>query len=288
MQVSKVTLLNTSLGESLTFSHESNTHVLEYCDLSNIPSELSTQKRVASDGLLVTSTRLEPRTISLVLWLVGDDDAELSAYRRSLSRIINPKQVVRILQNGYAIDGYPLHTIAVGTDRKVINDRMCRVYLEIYCPFPLFTIETPMTSAIASWEKKLIFPLNFEDGQIIFGLRSSSLIASMTNSGDVPCGAKFSVAVSGQVVRPKITNITTQEYIEINTTLENGDLLLIDTTGEIPKVTINGENQVARMTEDSSHVRLPVGSSDISYSALQGSEAMNVQIEISPLFLEVL
>lgn len=288
LQVSEVTLLNTALGESIVFSQESSTHILEICDLSNIPSEMSTQKRVAADGVLVTSVKLSPRTISLVVWLVGENDEQLSTYRRSLSRLINPKQPIRLLQNGYAIEGYPLHTIAVGTDRNVMNDRMCRIYIELYCAFPLFTTEETSSAAIASWENKLTFPLNFTNNQIIFGLRSSVLIAAISNFGDVECGAKFYVAAKGKVINPRIINIATQTYMEFSLTLMNEDQLVIDTTGEIPVVLLNGESVVSSLTEDSGQLVLPVGLSDISYSAEGGSEAMEVRIEVNPLFLEVL
>lgn len=287
MMVSEVTLKNLALGESISFSHSSHSHVLEYCDLGNIPADIVTQKQINMDGLLVTSIKLQPRTVTLVLWFVGANDAILSQYRRQIYRIVNPKQRLSVIQNGYMITGYPSATPKIGTAEEVLNEKMSRVYIEVYCDNPLFTTESPSSVAIASWQNNLTFPLNFVDDKIVFGVRLPSIIASLSNPGDFPCGAVFTVQAKGQVTNPKLINITTQEYMEFELTLQNGDTLVVDTTGEIPKASVEGENKISTLTEESSVIKMPVGISDLSYSAESGLNSMEVQIDISPLLLEV-
>lgn len=287
MMVSEVTLKNLALGESISFSHSSRSHVLEYCDLGNISADIATQKQINMDGLLVTSIKLQPRTVTLVLWFVGANDAILSQYRRQIYRIVNPKQRLSIIQNGYMITGCPSATPKIGTTEKVLNEKMSRVYIEVYCDNPLFTTESQSSVAIASWQKNLTFPLNFVDDQIVFGVRLPSIIASLSNPGDFPCGAIFTIQAKGQVINPRLINITTQEYMEFELTLQNGDTLVVDTTGEIPRASIKGKNKISAMTEDSSVIKMPVGMSDLSYSAESGLNSMEVQIDISPLLLEV-
>ena len=164
---------------------------------------------------------------------------------------------------------------------------MSRVYIEVYCDNPLFTTESPSSVAIASWQNNLTFPLNFVDDKIVFGVRLPSIIASLSNPGDFPCGAVFTVQAKGQVTNPKLINITTQEYMEFELTLQNGDTLVVDTTGEIPKASVEGRNKISTLTEESSVIKMPVGISDLSYSAESGLNSMEVQIDISPLLLEV-
>lgn len=288
MLVSEVTLKNTDLGESVVFSHYSNSHVLEYCDFSNISSEITTQKQIDADGLLVTAVSLQPRVVTLSLWLVGDDDNILSQYRRQLYRLVNPKQRLSIVQNGFEITGYPSSTPKLGVTEDVLNDKMSRVYVEVYCENPLFTTEAKASVAIASWKKNLTFPLTFSDDKIVFGVRFPSIIASLNNPGDFSCGAVFYIRTKGEVVNPKLINITTQEHMEFAITLQSEDTLVVDTTGEIPKAYIGTKNKIAALTEDSSIIKLPVGLSDLSYSASSGLNSMEVQIDISPLFLEVM
>ena len=175
----------------------------------------------------------------------------------------------------------------IGTAEGVLNERMSRVYIEVYCDNPLFTTESPSSVAIASWQNNLTFPLNFVDDQIVFGIRYPSIISSLNNSGDFPCGAVFTVRAKGEVVNPRLVNITTQDYMEFELTLQNGDTLVVDTTGEIPRASIGGKNKISSMTEDSSIIKMPVGISDLSYSAESGLNSMEVQIDISPLLLEV-
>ena len=287
MMVSEVTLKNLALGESISFSHSSRSHVLEYCDFGNIPADIATQKQINMDGLLITSIKLQPRTVTLVLWFVGANDAILSQYRRQIYRIVNPKQRLSIVQNGYMITGYPSATPKIGTAEEVLNEKMSRVYIEVYCDNPLFTTESPSSVAIASWQNNLTFPLNFVDDQIVFGIRYPSIISSLNNSGDFPCGAVFTVRAKGEVVNPRLVNITTQDYMEFELTLQNGDTLVVDTTGEIPRASVGGKNKISSMTEDSSVIKMPVGISDLSYSAESGLNSMEVQIDISPLLLEV-
>ena len=122
----------------------------------------------------------------------------------------------------------------------------------------------------------------------MFGIRYPSIISSLNNLGDFPCGAVFTVRAKGEVVNPRLVNITTQDYMEFELTLQNGDTLVVDTTGEIPRASIGGKNKISSMTEDSSVIKMPVGISDLSYSAESGLNSMEVQIDISPLLLEVI
>jgi hypothetical protein len=293
--VSEVELYNESLGTTITFKESSFDYILESCDLGTIEGVRNEQNLVGQDGILVADILYGTRTVTLVCWLVGRDDSIISAYRRGLNRFINPKQKLRIKQNGYTISGYPLHTVSYGTDVKVMNECMCRCMIEVLCDDPLFKDALDTNVGVALWENKLVFPLVFEGTPevLIFGARSESQIVQATNSGDVPCGMLVTFEASGSVTSPKLINVSTQEYIQVGVTLATGEKVTIDTRSRVPvvsKYSTEGvlTNIINLVTDASTFLKLPLGLSNFSYTAAANSENLEVKITYANKYLEVI
>ena len=293
--ISQVQLYNETLGSTITFAENSFSHVFETCDLGMIEGVRNEQQLVGQDGILVANVLYGTRTITLVAWLIGQDDNVITAYRRGLNQFINPKQRLQLKHNGYVISGYPLHTAAYGTDIKVLNERMCRCMIEILCDDPLFSDLNDTTVGVALWSDEFVFPLEFAlvGDTLIFGLRSASQIVEVTNSGDLATGMLITFTASGSVQGPKIINISTQQYLQVNMALTAGQRLAIDTRGNVPKVTHYADdgtptNVINLVTDTSRFLRLPLGVSSFSYTADANEENLEVSVQYANRYLEVL
>lgn len=293
--ISQVQLYNEALGSTITFSESSFSHVLETCDLGLIEGIRNEQQLMGQDGILIANVLYGTRTITLVTWLIGQDDNVITAYRRGLNQFINPKQRVQIKHNNYVISGYPLHTVAYGTDIQVLNERMCRCLIEILCDDPLFSDLNDTLVGVALWDNEFVFPLDFAlaGDTLIFGLRSESQIVEVTNGGDVETGMLITFTASGSVQNPKIINISTQQHLQVTLTLTAGQRLAIDTRGRVPIVTHYADDgtptNVINLVTDTSHfLRLPLGRSSFSYTAGSNEENLEVAVQYSNRYLEVL
>lgn len=293
--VSEVVLRNESLGYDMTFKESNRDLILESVDLGVIEAIISSQDIIGHDGTHVTSVRYKSRTISLEVWLVGRDDVAISVLRRGLNAFINPKQRLTIKQNGYQITGVPLHTALYGNSIQVLNEKMCKCLIEVMCDDPLFLRDQDSTVGISAWDNKLVFPLVFElaDDTMIFGLRADTKTMVVENKGDVPVGALFTFVATGSVDTPKITNIATQEVIEINSTMGIGDTILVDTRGKIitaELINSSGEsdNIINLLSTDRKKMMIPLGEGRFVYSAVTNSDNLEVTITFSEKFLEVL
>lgn len=293
--ISEVELYNEVMGATITFSESSMSHILQECDLGLIEGVRNEQRLVGQDGVLIADVVYGTRTITIVGWLVGSDDRVITAYRRGLNQFINPKQRLQVKQNGYVISGIPLHTVAYGTSIDVLNERMCRFMIEVLCDNPLFSDLIDTTVGVALWEDHFRFPLDFSlpGDTLIFGLRSSSQIVQVNNEGDVTSGMLITFTANGNVTNPKLINISSQEHIQVNTSMAAGQRITIDTRGRVPtvrKFDADGtpSNVINLVSDTSTFLRLPLGLSSFSYTADQDDENLEVSVLYANRYLEVL
>jgi len=78
------------------------------------------------------------------------------------------------------------------------------------------------TTRDASWQP-------YDYGEIVFGEFSSENNAVVQNFGGIETGLTFELFATGTVVNPKIFNYITNEYIGLNFTMLEGDLITITT-----------------------------------------------------------
>ena len=107
------------------------------------------------------------------------------------------------------------------------------------------------------------------------------------NDGDVECGFKAVFTARNEVQNPKIENITTGTFMQVYTTLAQGDELVISTTDRKQSITLNGVNIYQRINRQSSPILLAVGGNLIRYSADVGQTNMDINLYYTPRYLGV-
>lgn len=118
-------------------------------------------------------------------------------------------------------------------------------------PF-LIPLSIPSTSGGAAGST---FPVTYP---VMWGSSKSTGSASITNAGDI--AAYPSISIIGPISRPKITNVTTGEYIEFDTNLPtSSDGIAIQYDADSISMTRNGANIYGSLTAGSSLFRLRPG-----------------------------
>ena len=124
------------------------------------------------------------------------------------------------------------------------------------------------------------------------GLRSPSAIATITNTGTLPCGFIITFQASGTVENPKIIDINTQEYIRLSHTMQAGEVIRISTLDNNKTVRqIIGEDSINAFNfldfANSTFLQLAVGINYLRYDADSGLDNLSVEFKFDPRYLEV-
>ena len=135
-------------------------------------------------------------------------------------------------------------------------------------------------------------PIKIGGHGIIMGLRSPSTIATITNTGTLPCGFVITFQASGTVENPKIIDINTQEYIRLSHTMQAGETIRISTLDNNKTVRqIIGDDSINAFNfldfANSTFLQLAVGINYLRYDADSGLDNLSVEFKFDPRYLEV-
>ena len=295
--INDIKVININSGETLELSTRSTPHyILEECKVNPIDGVINMQDMIGIDGTSISNVRLGTRTVAITGWIIGMDDAEISFLRERLNRMINPRQRISIVYNGYKLDGTPTSTIVYGTANKVMNEKMCRFFFSVFCDNPLIRKENQSILQISHWEPGFSFPLEFdeENDHMSFGVKSPSRMLEITNPSNIPVGMKITLSALGEVHFPRLINVTTQEYLEISMIMESHDKVTIDNSdryilANLHRTGESDQNIINMITDDSTlPFLLPIGINLYTYNAEVNPDGLQITLEFSPAFLEVI
>lgn len=283
-------------GESIEMGLDSIYH----CNISKDVEGIAGVKNViystnsmGQHGDSYVGQRIEARDIQIVGHINTRDKAQALQLRRTMLKILNPE-----------LDGTLLYEY--GGFRRIIN---CRTHGEpkIYRKEVLYEFAIPLESLnpfwreedeikedIASWVAAWRFPCVIEKDNpksMIFGYRAESVIVDCYNEGDVSTGMRIRFTALGTVVNPILLNVDTEEYIQINVTMQTGDVIEVNTKygSKGAKLVRDGvEADYFRYVDvDSTFMQLAIGDNNFRYDAESGVNSLEVAIFYNAEYLGV-
>lgn len=243
-------------------------------DWGELDYQVSTAPNVLTDGSSLVSKRVAERDRTLRAVYVGvDADAE----RARAVAFFNPKFT------------FKAHVTYRGATRWVSGEQMAfqapplNVYQQpeitwtLLCLDPYYRGEDGNESAFGDSVPMFGFPFvshvqeELSDGtKHPVGFMASELIFdgknTVWNNGDVETFYRIVVKAGGLLENPTITK--DGRFVRLLDTLRNGDEYVIDFEQSPPKVTINGENVIQRVSRDSSftNMKMQVGKNIFSFT----------------------
>lgn len=230
--------------------------------------EVEIEGNMNFDGGILKSKKVSSRTITLSAEYIGENVLE---ERKRLISLFNPSKTGILIAyfNGSdkkAIE-YEIESIKINLE-NIYNPISFTVTL--MCPDPYFKDVVMQTQVGAVWIDGLKFGF-----KLPFHLRkretsvNGNVIKIIENKGHVDC--PIQVEFHGPAENPRVENITTKEFIKINKTLKDGEILYISTEYGNKKVKIKGEdgnikNAFNYIDLDSTFFSLVPGKNSISYS----------------------
>lgn len=290
--IESIVLKNTELNRTININKSSGEYWLNEVDFGQVEGTPQTFKFIDQIGESVYNTTLTPRQIQITGWVASWDEGTVKRLKQELNHFVNPKHLLELYTNGMKIQFYPRTSIRYSPSYQENNEVICKFLITGFCPYPLFTDENETVVSASYTEPLLLFPLVIpsEEG-VKFGVRQPSLIAEILNEGDFPVGYTIEFRAHGTVVNPILTDIGTQQFIEISKTMESGEVITVDTREGYRQVrgSVNGveSNYFRYRNFDSSWLTLQQGVNSIRYNAESGLSSLEVYIRFSPAYLEV-
>lgn len=263
--------------------------------------EISTTDNALVDGSTVDGKRIKNRPIHIEATL--RDDRNNEANRQRIIKFFNPKYTGKLTVDysgtkrniEYELEGWNF----VATS-NVFNQ--LSIVVDLMCPDPFMKNIDNYGRNMADISKHIAFPWRVVKQKVIVadpyrgmalpgqitGYRTLTREVLLPNDGDVPTSVQIKfVAERGSCMKPKIMLAGTDKFIRVNITMEQGDVLLIDTNKRHQVIELNGVNVYQKIDRLSEPFELAVGNNYLKYDADENYTNLDVFLFYTPLYLGV-
>lgn len=215
------------------------------------------------DGGYVSSQLYGFRNIVISGFYIGKTCQEADELRQQLMselhiRYLYPIFITSFSGKHYFVEGYI-------TDRRsdITNPTSGEFQITIHCPDPIIYDGGDGIASDSAWFEQTFYkeqPGGFNiEYQVPVQWVSGQMATNIENLGTV--AAYPIITLSGKFTNPKITNLTTNEFIELERTTAVSDTIIIDMKERI--ITLNGVSIASSRTIDSSWWTLLQGNNKI-------------------------
>lgn len=220
-------------GQSIILGDYAPLLVTRMDGLGSVQNEIQRQRAPYQDGSTVTGSTLAERELTIDGVIL---DPNKETYRRQLLQAFNPKLsgVIRY-EKGSVVKEISCRTELAPAFPSDFSKRYQLFLITLLCPNPFWLDPETETEEIVTWIGGMTFPLRLPTTFATKGPKKINII----NQGDVETPAK--IEFKGPATNPRITNLATGEYIQVNRTLLSTDKLIITTDFGSKRVEIEDE-----------------------------------------------
>ncbi|WP_419877985.1 phage tail family protein [Brevibacillus centrosporus] len=273
----QLTFTNTR-GESVVLGNSRPFLVTKLEGTGSVDADIQMQKSPFQDGRTFIDSLLDVRTVSIEGAIVATDPLERTSRRKKLISVFNPKLGPGTLR--YEYDGGVKVIQAIPDMSPTLPDRQNSPFqkflLTLICPEPFWLDEKAREYEMSDFVGGMQFPLRLIT---MFSMRGSKLVFKNAGDAESPIEIRF----NGACQNPKVTNLTTGEFIRVNREIKANETLIITTAFGNKRVEIddgegNVQNAFHYIDLDSTFWQMKKGDNKIQYSTDDG--ATNVKVKI--------
>lgn len=250
--------------------------------LGDVDADIQTQKAPFQDGSTYIDSVLQERAISLEVVILSNDKPTVLRQRQYLASIFNPKLGPGTLryENGEVVreieavpDGVPVFPSGQSNRGPFFQKAM----ISLICPAPFWLDPLKNIVKLEDFVANFRFPFHFP---VVFSARGDT--RTIINDGDVP--TPITVEFRGRAINPRITNVTTGEFIQVNREIPENYRLVIDTEFGRKRVSIIAPDGVETnafhyIDLESTFFDLEVGQNRLSFITSGGSPEVYVHFK---------
>lgn len=262
---------------------------IKIIDIEGIEASSYTINTISSeqDGAIVTSTKIEPREITIT----GDieKDKNETANRDKLIRFFNPRAIGEFYINRNNIERkiqYRVSSLDFATNKLYEYIQFTLVLESTEDPY--FEDANNRGNNLTLISPQFTFPLVImQERKKIMGYKVYKPYMPLVNDGDKETGLEIVITASrGQMKNIKLT-LNDNEYIKVNQTLNQWDVLTINTNPRKKSVTLNGTNIINEIDRNSTFFSIGIGKSILKYECEDGATNIDINVKFYRKFLGV-
>lgn len=259
--------------------NESNYQISKIDGLLPPKADVVTTSISGVDGGRFKSSRIEMRNIVIHIAVKG----AVEKNRIALYEVFdNGEPCIIYFQNGTRNVFCQGYCEDVNGDLFSINQT---IQVSILCPDPFLKDISESVFDFSFEKARFTFPFSIDSNGIAFSVYEEKRETNIVNIGDVTSGIVVTMhAVDGSVVNPAVYNVSTGEFFKVNTTLSNGNELVINTNVGSRGAWKNGSSIFKDIADGSSWLKVIRGGSTFTYNADSGVNFLNVKISFNPKY----
>lgn len=260
-------IFTNSRGQSVELKSSAPFLLQSIDGFGDVDADIQTQKAPFQDGSTYIDSVLQERPISLEVVILADKSTLLEK-RQYFASVFNPKLGKGVLryENGETIreiEAVPEGIPVFPSGRENRGPTFQKALINLICPNPFWMDTNAQNIKLEDFVAHFRFPFCFP---VRFASRGDSRV--VVNDGDVP--APIKVTFRGEAINPKITNLTTGEFIKVNRSIPSGYSLVINTEfgrKEVKIIAPDGveENAFHYIDLESTFFLLQVGENKLSF-----------------------
>lgn len=275
-------------GSSIELNHVGPLFIFKPEGFGGIQSETIMGKGIYQDGVNIDKNILSERILTLNCYMVVDTEKQRAILKNNLYKTFNSKLKGKITVytdtlNRIAEDAVVIQSPIFDDDYEGPNE-LVPFQIQLMMPSPFFTAAEKITE-IATWyggfNFKTKLPLKFR--------QKGDTKKNIFNDGHVDTPVK--IYFEGPAVNPSIKNLTTNEFIKINKTIEVGETLIINTEYGNKTVEIESKgstlNAFHYLDLDSDFFSLVPGDNLIEYTTDNELDVQKVEIRYKERYLGI-
>lgn len=262
---------------------------IKIIDIEGIEASSYTINTISSeqDGAIVTSTKIEPREITIT----GDIEKNKNetANRDKLIRFFNPRAIGEFYINRNNIERkiqYRVSSLDFATNKLYEYIQFTLVLESTEDPY--FEDANNRGNNLTLISPQFTFPLVImQERKKIMGYKVYKPYMPLVNDGDKETGLEIVITASrGQMKNIKLT-LNDNEYMKVNVTLNQWDVLTINTNARKKSVTLNGTNIISKIDRNSTFFSIGIGKSILKYECDDGATNIDINVKFYRKFLGV-
>ena len=217
-------------GEQLNLTQNPDYVITNIDGLHPPDAIINMMERAGHDGALFNSAKVNYRQLILDISI----NSNACENRNNLYRFFQSARPVRLIYNnelrGVYIDGYVQNApIGFFQPKQTIQ-------ITIICPDPFWHSTVNVEGMTDGMESLFEFPFSIPEGGIPFSEYYGGNAAHIWNPGTVESGIIIEIRATGAATNPRIYHQNTDTYFRVNTSLQSGDVLIIDTRPDHKKI----------------------------------------------------
>jgi len=280
----KHNLIFKSDKKQLIMNSDEEIHVIDIAGIEATSYTINTSNS-EQDGATVTSVKVEPREITIT----GDIEKNANELKNRdyLIRFFDPKKEgeMYITRNNVKRKiKYRVSSLDFATNK--MYDYIDFTLVLESTEEPYFSDAKNRGNYLTLISPQFTFPLAICPTKIM-GYKTFKPVMPLVNDGDKETGIEIIVTAK----RGKMDNIklilNNNEYIQVNQTLEQWDILKINTNPRKKTVTLNGENIINKIDRNSTFFSLRIGKNILKYECDNGSSNIDIDVQFYRKYLGI-